>query len=209
MNEGLIRVREFADECGCTPQNIYLHLKNYAAELEGHTHKGRRGILLDGFAQDFIRQAMYPKELSTDNSVQKLQEEVAELRSALFKAGQQNLELAAKLAETEGARDRALVDAGQYQKLLRASEESEQAKEEELARAKTDMAAYAEEAQKARQELVDAHTAFEEDLTKKNNRIQELEAYAAAQKARADFFALPWIKRIGKKAPVVPELQED
>lgn len=132
MSEGLIRVREFADECGCTPQNIYLHLKNYAAELEGHTHKGRRGILLDPYAQDFIREAMYPKELSTDNSVQKLQEEVAELRSALFQASQQGMELSAKLATAEGERDRALLDAGQYQKLLAASTQEKEAKEKEL-----------------------------------------------------------------------------
>lgn len=127
-----IRVREFAEKCGCSPQNVYLHLKNHAEELEGHLLKDRRGTLLDDYAQDFIRQAMYPKELSADNSVQKLEEQVAELRTALFTAGQENLKLSSKLLETEGERDRALLDAGQYQKLLKASEEAEEAKEREL-----------------------------------------------------------------------------
>jgi len=135
MAEGLVRVREFADACGCTPQNIYLHLKNYAAELEGHTHQGRRGLMLDLYAQDFIRDVMYPKELSTDNTTQKLQEEIAELRASLFQSTKEKLELASKLAETEGARDRALLDAGHYQKLLMASEEAEQAKNAELEQA--------------------------------------------------------------------------
>ena len=169
MNEGLIRVREFADECGCTPQNIYLHLKNYAAELEGHTHKGRRGILLDAYAQDFIRQAMYPKELSTDNSVQKLQEEVADLRAALFKAGQQNLELAAKLAETEGARDRALIDAGQYQKLLAESTQEKEAREQELAAAR-------QEAQQVKEDL----------QAEKTRKLTFLERLTGRKKASVD-----------------------
>lgn len=146
MSIGLIRVREFAEKCGCTPQNIYLHMKNYAAELEGHIHEGRRGQMLDAFAQDFIRDVMYPKELATDTTVQKLQEEIAELRASLFQASTKSLELASRLAETEGERDRALLDAGQYQKLLVASQEAEAAQKAELIEANEKAAAAAERA---------------------------------------------------------------
>lgn len=198
MNEGLIRVREFADECGCTPQNIYLHLKNYAAELEGHTYKGRRGILLDAYAQDFIRQAMYPKELSTDNSVQKLQEEVAELRGALFQANRQGMELAAKLAATEGERDRALIDAGQYQKLLSESTKEKEAREKELADARQQAQEEAEKAERLDKLL--GKVQDERDAAEAREVV--LKQYAAEVAA---YNALPGWRRLFTKAP---ELQE-
>ena len=104
MANGLIRVRDFAESCGCTPQNIYLHLKNYAAELEGHTiqGKGRQGILLDEYAQDFLRSIMYPKELS-DNA---LMDEINKLRAVIVQASQENARLATMLAATEAERDK-------------------------------------------------------------------------------------------------------
>ena len=202
MNEGLIRVREFADECGCTPQNIYLHLKNYAAELEGHTHQGRRGILLDAYAQDFIRQAMYPKELSTDNSVQKLQEEVAELRGALFHANRQGMELAAKLAATEGERDRALIDAGQYQKLLAESTQEKEARERELA-----------DAHQQAQEEAEKADRLDKLLGKVQDERDAAEAREAAwKKYAADlevYNAKKWWQRRKADRPVAPVMQED
>ena len=125
MSEGLIRVREFAQNCGCTPQNIYGHLKTYAAELEGHTFqgKGRQGVLLDGYAQDFLRSVMYPKEIA-DNA---LMDEINKLRAQLLQMGVENTRLASQLATTEGERDRAVLEAGQFQKALTAAEEAKEA----------------------------------------------------------------------------------
>ena len=59
-----VRVKDFARSCGCTPQNIYLHIKHYKTELDGHTVKGtgRQGILLDPYACQFIRDIMYAKD---------------------------------------------------------------------------------------------------------------------------------------------------
>ena len=130
MVEGLMRVREFAAACGCTPQNIYGHLKTYAAELEGHTYqgKGRQGVMLDAFAQDFLRSIMYPKEIS-DNV---LMEEMGELRRQLFELGMQHTQLATKLATTEAERDKAMLEAGQAQKALMAAQEAEEARVREL-----------------------------------------------------------------------------
>lgn len=131
MNEGMIRVRDFAKNCGCTPQNIYGHLKTYAVELEGHTFqgKGRQGVLLDEYAQDFIRSVMYPKEISADNE---LQRQIEELRTALFRASQETQKMAVTLAQTEGERDKALLEAGQMQTLLTASQEAEEARKAEV-----------------------------------------------------------------------------
>ena len=161
MNAGLIRVRDFAQACGCTPQNIYGHLKTYAADLEGHTiqGKGRQGVLLDEYAQDFLKSIMYPKEIG-DNA---LMEEINQLRGQLLQMTVKSTELAARLVETEGERDRALIDNKQYQKLLEASEEAKQAKDQELTQAKTEKAAAIEEAQNARKEADQLHLDLEQE----------------------------------------------
>lgn len=161
MVNGLIRVRDFAESCGCTPQNIYLHLKNYAAELEGHTiqGKGRQGILLDEYAQEYLRSIMYPKELG-DNA---LMDEINKLRGAIVQASQENARLAARLAAAEGERDRAILESGQLQRLLTASEEAERAKDTEIGRMKVDVAAFSELAKEARKEADDLHLALEQE----------------------------------------------
>lgn len=163
MNEGLIRVRDFAQACGCTPQNIYGHLKTYAAELEGHTHqgRGRQGVLLDEFAQDFLRSVMYPKELG-DNV---LAEEIEKLRAQVLQLGLKNTELSSRLALTEGERDKAVYEAGHYQRALAASKEAEEAKDAALVEAK-------DEADKLRNELKSAQEALEKDQAKQK-KIRE------------------------------------
>ena len=161
MNTGLTRVRDFAQACGCTPQNIYGHLKTYAADLEGHTiqGKGRQGVLLDEYAQEFLKSVMYPKEIGNNA----LMEEINQLRGQLLQMTVKSTELAARLVETEGERDRALIDNKQYQKLLKASEEAEQAKDQELAQVKTEKAAAIEEAQNARKEADRLHLDLEQE----------------------------------------------
>ena len=129
---GYIRVRDFAAENNCTAQNIYKHLRNYAKELEGHViaGPGKQGQLLDDEAQAFLRNIMYPKAITVDSDT--MAAELAEMRVSMMKMGQENLRLAAELATTQGERDRALLDAGQYQKLLKASQEAEEAKDERI-----------------------------------------------------------------------------
>lgn len=129
---GYIRVRDFARDNNCTVQNIYKHMRKYTEELNGHVKvgPGKQGQLLDDEAQEFLRSVMYPKSITVDNET--MAAELNELRAALMKLGQENLKLAAQLAKTEGERDRALLDAGQYQKLLQASQEAEEAKNQEL-----------------------------------------------------------------------------
>ena len=153
MDQGLIRVRDFAQKCGCTPQNIYGHLKTYAAELEGHMiqGKGRQGVFLDEEAQEFLRSIMYPKEISKDTAVVKLQNEVAELRTALFQAMQKGMEMSAMLSATEAERDRLRLDVAGAEKRLRLAEESQVAKDVELSRVEQEAA----EARQKAQELED------------------------------------------------------
>lgn len=161
MGEVLVRVRDFAQRCGCTPQNIYGHLKTYAADLKGHTFqgKGRQGVLLDEFAQDFLKSVMYPKDLSENT----LQIQINELRGQLMQAETEKLRLGSLLVQMEAERDRALIDNKQYQKLLKASEEAEEAKDKELDQVKADKAAAVEEAQNARKEVDQLHLDLEQE----------------------------------------------
>lgn len=165
MNDGLIRVREFAQNCGCTPQNIYGHLKTYATELDGHTFqgKGRQGVLLDGFAQDFLRSVMYPKEIA-DNA---LMEEINELRAQLLQMGVKNTELASRLAAAEGERDRAVLEAGSVQRALAASEAETEARKAELDQARLEAQEATQKAQEAEQRADQA--AAERDAEKARN----------------------------------------
>ena len=152
---GYIRVRDFAAENNCTPQNIYKHLRNpnYAAQLEGHviTGPGKQGLLLDDEAQEFLRSIMYPKMITVDSDA--LAAEKAELRHAMLQLGQENLRLATQLTSVEGKLDRATLESGQLQKLLTASQEAEEAKEAELTQVRNDFAELTQEAQMIREEL--------------------------------------------------------
>lgn len=170
---GYIRVRDFAEENGCTAQNIYKHLRKYTKQLEGHVvlGPGKQGQLLDDEAQAFLRSVMYPKSVVMDNDA--MAAEMAEMRAAMMKLSQENLRLASLLATTEGQRDRALMDAGQYQKLLRASEEAEEARQTELSQAK----------EKAESEALRADQA-ESRAGEETKRADAAEAQIAALKGR-------------------------
>ena len=146
----MIRVREFAEQCNCTPQNIYQHLKNYATELEGHTQQGRRGILLDEYACDFLRSVMYPKEISADTEVM---EELNRLRQNLLDMGMKNAALASRLAEVEGDRDRALLEAGEHQKQLLALTAHQEEQEQALEQARQDAEAAAQRSAELEEQL--------------------------------------------------------
>lgn len=177
MTERLIRVRDFADNCGCTPQNIYLHLKNYAQELEGHTiqGKGRQGILLDEYAQEFLRSIMYPKEL-TDSAVA---QEIEQLRKALALASQENARLLARALSAEAERDKALLDAGENQRLLMASQRAQEAQSEELRQAKTDVAAMSDRADRLDRTL--GKVQDERDAAERDNKRLEDENHLLRQ----------------------------
>lgn len=152
---GYIRVRDFAAENNCTPQNIYKHLRNpnYAAQLEGHTitGPGKQGVLLDDDAQAFLRTIMYPKVITVDSDA--LAAENAELRHSLLQLGQENLRLATQLTSVEGKLDRATLESGQLQKLLTASQEAEEAKDAELTQARNDFAELTQKFQAMSEEL--------------------------------------------------------
>lgn len=183
MDEKLIKIRDFAEANGCTPQNIYLHLKNYAEELEGHLikGKGRQGVLLDEYAQDFLKSVMYPKELG-ENTVAKENEK---LRAALAQALQENARLLSRALEAEGERDKALLDAGENQRLFLASQEAREAQAEELAKTKTDVAALTELNQEAQAENQDLKRQLSEERSAReisDAKVAKIESLSKLQK---------------------------
>lgn len=190
MANELIRVRDFAKQCGCTPQNVYLHLKNYAKELDGHviTGPGRTGALLDDFAQDLIRSRMYPKELSDDAATK----EINRLRAAVTAAAQERADLYKQISTIEHERDNALKLAGENQLLLDANTQELKEKEKLLAVSQkaTDSLA---------QELGELREAYDQDK-------EDWERYRADLAA---YNALNGLQRMFRKAPVPPTKRED
>lgn len=198
---GLIRVSDFAKEVGCTPQNIYKHIRNYAQELEGHTQGSRRGLLLDDEAQRFIRNVMYPKELSAEASG--VMEELNALRGEFLRLGAKHAELAAKLAQTEGERDRALLDVAQVQKALTASKEAEEAKAAELEQANQDYEQAKEALEGMREEahmrLQEAQAAEQREQEALQQAQAEREAREALEARMAALKGRSWWERLTRK----------
>ena len=155
---------------------------------------GKQGQLLDDEAQAFLRNVMYPKAITVDSDT--MAAELAEMRAAMMKMGQENLRLAAELATTQGERDRALLDAGQYQKLLKASQEAEEAKDQELAQAKLDIVALTELHQEAKQREDQLHLDLNHE--KSLREAAEAQAQAAAEQNQA-LKNRNWFERLTRK----------
>lgn len=182
----VITLRDYAKQSNISYEAVRKQVVRYQDELAGHLIRDGRQQFLDEEAVAFLdaRRQKNPVaiiQVEKDEKIDQLEKENKQLLLKL--AAVQD----ALLTEKEKAA--ALMDEKKGEiALLEADNEAARAK----------VAEAEENAQKAREELV----GVQEDLGK-------LKAYAAAQKARADFFSLPWYKRIGKTAPAVPELQED
>ena len=167
MADGLIRVREFAEMMGCTPQNIYLHLKNYAKELEGHVIDSRQGKLLDEFACDFLRKVMYPRELDANSETARLNQELNEMRGAFMRVGQENLRIAAELLDTKGNLERSELENQQFRKALKAAEEADAAKDAQLEAAHQETAEAVQGRQKAEEDNQELRRLLEQERAEK------------------------------------------
>lgn len=193
----VITLRDYAKQNNISYEAVRKQVVRYQDELAGHLIRDGRQQFLDEEAVAFLdaRRQKNPVaiiQIEKDEKIEQLENENKFLLQKLTAVQD------ALLAEKDKT-DKLLAEKKDEIALLEADNEAARA---EVAKANKD-------AQEAQDGLVRAQEAYEKDLSKKNDRIQELEAYAAAQKARADFYAIPWIKRIGKKAPELTELQED
>lgn len=61
MPEGMMSIRELAEECGSTTVVVRSHLTNHASKLNNHTYRGCKVLLLDKYAQNYIKRLIEAK----------------------------------------------------------------------------------------------------------------------------------------------------
>lgn len=156
----MIKLQDFSREQGVTDRQIQRLLKKYAADLEGlFDRRGQNGTWLSDEACEILRGKMKQAPIVVSDA----SEELNNLR----------LENKRLLQALNAAKDRVIDLQDQNKDLaLKTAQIASLEADNEAARAK---AAQAEEnAQKAQQELVDAHAAFEAALADKDREIEQL-----------------------------------
>lgn len=79
----MLKLQEFAKQCGVTDRAIQKHLKKHEEELEGHFFRnGPNGTWLDETAQEYIRNLMIQKPIS-EIVDDRLQKKISELEEDL------------------------------------------------------------------------------------------------------------------------------
>lgn len=173
----MIKLQDFAKQQGVTDRAIQKHLKTYADELEGlYQRKGPNGTWLTDEACEILRGKMKqppaPVIFEEDPRVKELEAEKADLQRQLNEANLNFQKYAANTAAT-------LAEATkQLQLAERASSlEAENAVlSHDIAEKDKILEDERKNAQKALQELTEAHASFEKELEKRDKRIQELES---------------------------------
>lgn len=230
----MITIKDYAKETGVTYEAVRQRIKRYQEDLNGHIHRQGRTQYLDDVAVAFLNEhrlqeptVLYDK--GAGDAFRELQQEREDLRAENKELLQELRGVYKELRELEQFK----LEAEKEKRLLAASKETQEARERELDQREANIA---EEVKMAVQEATDAqktvldkqrdldvekarkeaqkaaedkaYLQYHPEIAARDEKIRELEKYAAACKARDEFFALPWFKRIGKKAPTVPELKE-
>jgi len=116
----MIKLQDFAKECGVTDRAIQKHLKNYAEELEGlYERKGPNGTWLSEEACNILRSKMKQQPIvvgdaESGRKIEELQEENRKLLMALNKAKDRIIELQGvqgKLDAAEAEKKLAITEA--------------------------------------------------------------------------------------------------
>lgn len=130
----MIKLQDFARECGVTDRAIQKHLKNHETQLEGHfQRRGKNGTWLDQTAQEYIRSLMIQQPIvvgdaETQREVERLKEEVLRLHEKLESTQDALRESLQAQIELQGTQAR-----------LEASERRTEALEADLEAAKNDL----------------------------------------------------------------------
>lgn len=132
----MIKLQDFARECGVTDRAIQKHLKTYAAELEGlYKRKGPNGTWLSDEACEILRSKMRTTQVmifdaSLNERLQELEKENKELLKEVNAARKEAVEAQKQLLEAKGAQARLEGT----QALLEASESRAEALQAEIDR---------------------------------------------------------------------------
>lgn len=170
----MIKLQDFARECGVTDRQIQRLLKKYEEDLTGlYERKGSNGTWLTDEACEILRSKMKqlpPAVFTQDPRVKELEQAVAEQKALVAEAKLMAKDYWEQLKEKEKSM-RLLIEQNNDLQLKAASVARLEA-DNEAARVK--IAQAEKDAQKAQKELVDAQAAYEEDLRKKTDRIQSI-----------------------------------
>ncbi len=191
----MIKLQDFARDCGVTDRAIQKHLKKHEKELEGHFHRrGPNGTWLDETAQSYIRSLMKESPVIVGDTLQ--QQEVETLRKQVAVLQEKLIESQEKhISYVEHTTD-LLNAAAENQKLLEASKASENALRDDLSAERQKNEELVQELEKTQEK---ANTAVlravgaEADLEDVQKRLEKAETDLEAMKNR------PLWKRIFNK----------
>lgn len=120
----MIKLQDFARECGVTDRMIQKHLKNHEQELAGHyQRRGKNGTWLDEEAQEFIRGLMIQQPVVVGDASQlREMEQIRERIRLLEDRIERKDVLIDQLQQREAAKDKLLEEASEKQLLLQQKE---------------------------------------------------------------------------------------
>lgn len=185
----MIKLQDFARECGVTDRAIQKHLKTYAEELEGlYQRKGPNGTWLTEEACEIIRGKMHQQPMVVgDPEIYRMNEDLRQRVNEL----QEKLIVAHEQIQTQ----QQLLEQGQAARLmLHAAEEQTRQQAQELAELRQQLGAALQKAQdleNAAQEAAEAaRTVAEAEFGLKEAELKR--AAQAAQEELDDRKRHPW-----------------
>ena len=176
----MITIRDFANEKGCTVQNVYKLIKKYSSNLDGHVRKVGSKTFLDDYAQMFLSSYITPKSTVASNN--ELMDEINRLRGLLSEADHKNSELIAQNSEL-------LLEAQNFNFKQLLLEQDINTLEEE----KKSLQLQCEALEKDRDNYQKANQDLNDKLLKSSWEIQDLEK-EVSKRDEAN-----WIQRLFKK----------
>lgn len=207
----MIKLQDFARQCGVTDRAIQKHLNTYAAELEGlYQRKGPNGTWLTDEACVILRSKMKQNPVVLVDA--QAQTELEEAKARIEELQDQRVELAtqvAALAAWKAEKAVAIAEADQTRRLLDDAQRDKKLLEGFVADAKAEIAVLSDERDEAKalaRQKEEAAQKAQDELTVAQARNQALEDYAAALEA---WSSLSWWRRRKEKKPTVPELKEE
>lgn len=206
----MIKLQDFARECGVTDRAIQKHLVKYADELDGlYQRKGPNGTWLTEEACEILRSKMKQQPLVLGDAQTKADfEEVKKKYEQLLERHAALSERHALLSDWKAEKAQQIADAENTQRLLVASEEEKKQLEAKIEEIGAENAALSDEKAKAEektQEASEAAQRAQDELTAAQERERELREYLGALEA---WSALGLWKRTNKKKypkPTAPE----
>ena len=158
----MIKLQDFARDCGVTDRAIQKHLRNHEKQLEGHfQRRGKNGTWLDQTAQEYIRSLMVKQPIVVGDASQlqeneALRKKISDLQEKLILAQEQVLAGQNALMEVQ-AKQLALDTAEKEKKILegfiRDAKAEIEIKDQELTESRQEARKALEEAKDLRERL--------------------------------------------------------